>query len=231
MTKVAVILSGCGHQDGAEIRESVLSLLYLDQQGAAVEIFAPDITQASVMNHLTGAAMNEQRNVLVEAARIARGDIRSLSELRADDFDALVIPGGFGVAKNLSDFAGKGTDCNVQPDFADAVQEFAAAGKPIGAICIAPAVIAAVLGKQYQPTLTIGENKDVAGAIEAFGAKHRNAPSQECVVDEKNRIVSCSAYMRDDSLTNIAKGIEALVKEVLVLTNRTQNKDAHKRSA
>jgi enhancing lycopene biosynthesis protein 2 len=214
MTKVAVILSGCGHMDGAEIRESVLSLLYLDQQGAEVEIFAPDIEQRGVINHKTGKSSDETRNVLVEAARIARGQISDLEWLDANGFDALIIPGGFGVAKNLSDFAEKGPQATILPSFAKAVKAFYEAGKPIGAICIAPAVLAAIL-KGESLTLSIGEDKGTAQAIESLGHTHQNCPSDDAVVDSAHQIATCSAYMRDDSLSAIASGIEKVVYETL----------------
>ncbi len=217
MTNVAVILSGCGHQDGAEIREAVLSLLYLDQHGATVQCFAPDIAQTSVINHLTGEAKQESRNVMEEAARIARGNIKPLSQLNPDAFDALVIPGGFGAAKNLSDLALKGAGAEVLPDFTLAVQGFFEAGKPIGAICIAPAVVAAVL-KDKGITLTIGEDKGVASVIEALGNYHKDAPTNGYVLDETHRIVSCSAYMREDALSDIAKGISQVIEQVMTLS-------------
>lgn len=214
MPNVAVILSGCGHLDGAEIRESVLTLLYLDEAKASVQCFAPDTSQHDVINHVTGAPMAETRNVLVESARIARGNIKPLSELKVKDFDALILPGGFGAAKNLSDFATKGPGCQVRGDVKDAITAFHQQGKPIGAICIAPAVLAAVL-KDTKPLLTIGEDAGVANILTQWGAKHENAPSESCVIDTQNRLATCSAYMRNDSLSVIAKGIEKTVKAVL----------------
>lgn len=215
MTKVAMILSGCGHLDGAEIRESVLSLLYLDQQGAEVSIFAPNMTQKHVVNHLTGQeASGQLRNVMDEAARIARGKVQDLATLDASQFDALVIPGGFGVAKNLSDLAEKGPDADVQPDFARTVRAFHAARKPIGAICIAPAVITAAL-RGEGATVTIGEDAGTAQAIEVMGGKHQNCATEGFVFDEAHNIASCSAYMRDDRLASIARGIEQVIATVI----------------
>ncbi len=214
MTKVAVVLSGCGHLDGAEIRESVLTLLYLDQQEADVTIFARDKEQAEVINHLTGEAMPETRNVLVESARIARGAIHPLAEADADLFDALILPGGYGVAKNLSNFATAGTDAKLEASLCSLFHGFLESKKPIGAICIAPAVLVASI-RDVKPLVTIGEDRQTAEVIEAMGGVHQDCPSDDVVVDEKNLIVSCSAYMRDDRLSNIAKGIEKLVKQVL----------------
>lgn len=222
MTNAAVILSGCGHADGAEIRESVLALLALDREGVRVDVFAPDIAQAEVRDCTTGALLNESRNVLKEAGRIARGAIRPLAQLKAADYDLLVIPGGFGVAKNLSDFAAKGAEATVNPDFKRAVEAFHAAKKPIAAICIAPAVLAVAL-KGKGITVTIGEDKDVAAAIAATGNHHKDSPSDKAVVDETHRVVTCSAYMRDDALAPIAKGIEECVAAAVRLSGRARN--------
>ena len=102
---ILVILSGCGVYDGAEIHESVLTLLALARHGASVTIAAPNKDQMHVINHATGDVMSESRNVMVEAARIARGQITDLSEIQSGDYDAVFIPGGFGAAKNLCTFA------------------------------------------------------------------------------------------------------------------------------
>lgn len=225
MTNVAVILSGCGHRDGAEIREAVLALTALSRGGAAVSIFAPDMPFA-VSDPIKGTPTGETRNVLTESARIARGDIHPLSALKPEAFDALVIPGGFGVALNLSDFAVKGAQATVQPDFERVLKAFAAAKKPIGAICIAPAVLAVALGKTVHPTVTIGDDAGVAGAIEAAGATHQSARTDEAVVDDANRIVSTPAYMRDDPLHAIAAGIDALVGHVLRLAKHSSSQAA-----
>ncbi len=212
--KVAVILAGCGHLDGAEIREAVLALYFLDKHGAETQCFAPDIKQHDVVNHLTGEAVNEERNVLQEAARIARGKIRSLNELNADEFDAVVLPGGYGVAKNLSDLALKGAEAKALPAYEKGLKAFNEAGKPIGAICIAPAVLVAALTKG---TVTIGEDKGTAEVIQKLGGKHLNCATNEICIDEEEKIVSTSAYMRDDKLAKIGEGIESLVKKVLAL--------------
>jgi enhancing lycopene biosynthesis protein 2 len=207
--KAAVILSGCGFLDGAEIRESVLALLYLDQLNVAAEIFAPDLAFDTV-DHLTGKPAGERRNVLQEAARIARGHIRPLQECRADGYDLLVLPGGFGVAKNLSNFAAAGAQAQLETEFARVANEFHAQKKPIAAICIAPAALALAL-KGEGVTLTIGDNKDVAEAIRASGNRHQDCATDRAVIDEAHRIASCSAYMRDDPLGLIARGIEQCV--------------------
>ena len=159
---VAVILSGCGVYDGAEIHESVITLLRLDQRGAKVQCFAPDIAQLHVINHLTGEQMPETRNVLVESARIARGEIKDIREARVEDFDALIIPGGFGAAKNLSSFATQGAACTVQPEVLSLAEAFAEAGKPIGLMCISPAIAAKIYGPGV--ICTIGTDADTAAA-------------------------------------------------------------------
>lgn len=213
---IAVILSGCGFLDGAEIRESVLTLLALDTEGANYKIFAPNKDQHHVVNHLKGEeASGEKRNILEESARIARGQIQELTELRASDFDALVIPGGFGVAKNLCDFAFKGSAGSVDENILMLVKDFHRASKPIGAICIAPALMALSLGDN-KPTLTIGSDEATATEIEKLGALHKNCPANECVVDSDKKIVTTPAYMYDDAkLSDIFQGIHKTIKEVL----------------
>ncbi len=216
MTTVAVVLAGCGVYDGAEINEAVLTLLALEQQGANYQCFAPDIEQMHVINHLTGEVMaGERRNVLVEAARIARGNIKPVTEARADAFDALLVPGGFGAAKNLSDFAVNGAAMTVQPDFLAFARAMHAAGKPIGLICIAPTMAAAICGDGVE--CTIGSDRDVAGAIEQMGGKHVSCPVEKAVVDRRNKLVTTPAYMLAGSISEAAAGIGDCVRQVLAL--------------
>jgi enhancing lycopene biosynthesis protein 2 len=216
MLKVGVVLSGCGVFDGSEIHEAVVTLLALDRAGAQALCFAPDIPQAHVVDHRTKApAAGEARSVLVESARIARGDIRDLTTARAEDLDALIVPGGFGAAKNLCDFAFKGKDCAVHPALAALIRGMHQRKKPMGFVCIAPVIAARVLGERVQ--VTIGSDPDTARAVEAMGARHVECPVDMCVVDEKNRIVSTPAYMLAGSIREAAGGIERLVKEVLKL--------------
>ncbi len=211
---VAVILSGCGYLDGAEIREAVISLLELDKAGAKVSIFAPDIEQTEVIDHISGQVVLQSRNVLLEAARIARGDISPLEEAKVEDFDALVIPGGFGVAKNLSNIAIKGSEGEVSKAFVALIQAFHRAKKPIGAICIAPAVVALALKGIATPTLTLGPT-DANHLIEGAGGIHKATTAAQHVVDEPNKLVSCAAYMTEESLAAIAQGIADVIKNVL----------------
>lgn len=221
MTRAAVILSGCGFADGAEIRESVLALLALDKRGVSVDMFAPDIAQAEVRDCLSGDTLPETRHVLKEAARIARGNIAALSACDATHYDLLVIPGGFGVAKNLSNFASKGPEASIEPEFKRVVTAFHEQKKPIAAICIAPAVLAVTL-KQAGITLTIGDDVGCAAAIKASGNIHQNSPSNEAVVDKTHRVASCSAYMREDSLSAIAEGIEQCVGAVVEMAKQSK---------
>jgi enhancing lycopene biosynthesis protein 2 len=219
--RVALVLAGCGYLDGAEIRESVLALAFLDKHGATVDIFAPDQTQYSVMNHQTNEPVStETRNVLTEAARIARGDIRALSEANAQDYDALVLPGGFGVAKNLSDLAVQGVNATVLPQFEALIRDFYHQRKPIGAMCIAPAVLAKALQGLCSPIVTVGNDEGVAAAIASWGGVHRVCASDEVCVDEANRLATCSAYMRDDRMWAIATGIEAVIKAILKINEK-----------
>lgn len=216
MVKVGVVLSGCGVYDGSEIHEAVITLLAIDRAGAEAVCMAPDVEQMHVVNHLTGEpAANESRNVLVEAARIARGKIKDLATVTLDDFDALIFPGGFGAAKNLCNFAVNGPACTVNPEVERLVKEAVAAKKPLAAVCIAPALIARILGNQVQ--LTIGTDSDTAGAVEAMGAKHVSCPVREFVIDKENKIVSSPAYMLAGRISEAADGIEKTVRSLINL--------------
>lgn len=215
MPHIAVILSGCGYLDGAEIRESVLSLLYLDEMGAEVSIFAPDNQQYHVMNHQQGSAVVAERSMIEEAARIARGKIMPLHAINPDQYDGLVIPGGFGVAKNFSDIAFKGAEAQADPAIAAVVQACYDAGKPIGAICISPVLVAAIL-RNKGIRLTIGEDKFFASLIEGFGNIHQLSLTHEAVINTQHAIASCSAYMRDDApLAEVAIGIKHVIHYVV----------------
>lgn len=215
--KIAVILSGCGVYDGAEIYESVITLLRLDQRGAQVQCFAPDIAQLHVINHLTGEEMPESRNVLVESARIARGDVKDIGEANAADFDALIVPGGFGAAKNLSNFAVEGAGCSVNPQVLALAEAFAEAGKPVGLICISPALAAKIYGPGV--TCTIGNCADTAAALDKMGATHQECAVDDIVEDTARRLVSTPAYMVGKSISEVASGINKLVDRVLELTH------------
>ena len=215
--KIGVVLSGCGVMDGSEIHEAVLTLVAIDRAGAEAVCMAPNIRQRHVINHLTGEeSKGEVRNVLVESARIARGKIRDIAGVKAAEIDALIFPGGFGAAKNLSDYAFKGPECSVNSEVARLATEVHEARKPIGVICIAPVIAAKVLGKEH-PQITIGTDKNTAKDIEKMGAKHLSCPVQEIVVDEEQKIVSTPAYMLAQSITEAAEGIEKLVAAVVDL--------------
>lgn len=214
--KIGVVLSGCGVRDGSEIHEAVLTLLAIDRNGAEAVCMAPDMTFPEV-NHLTMEETGAQRNVLVESARIARGAIRDIRDVMAADLDAVIFPGGFGAAKNLCDFAVKGAEASIQPEVARLIREMAAAGKPIGAICIAPALIAATLGRDYAPAVTIGTDAGTAAAIAKTGSRHVECPVTEFVIDREHKIVSTPAYMLATSISETAEGIEKTVKAVLDL--------------
>ncbi|MBM9538165.1 isoprenoid biosynthesis glyoxalase ElbB [Desulfobulbus alkaliphilus] len=209
---IAVILSGCGHQDGAEIHEATLTLWAIHKNGADFQCYAPDIKQHHVINHITSEEMNEQRNVLIESARIARGKIASLDSFSADSVDALILPGGFGAAKNLSSYAFDGAKCTVQADVTKAVQEMHAAGKPIGALCIAPVILARILG---DVTLTIGQDSGTADNLAAMGAKHVATLQGEIAIDPGRKIVSTPCYMLDSRIDQIADGADSVVKAIL----------------
>jgi len=213
--KVGVVLSGCGVYDGAEIHESVITLLALDRHGAEAVMCAPDVAQMHVINHLTGDVVEgEERNVLVESARIARGAVKDVKDVSAVELDALILPGGFGAAKNLCDFAVAGADCTVNPDVADLVRAVHNQGKPVAAVCIAPALLAKVLGEEA-PELTIGSDAGTAGALESMGAAHVVCPVREFVVDRERKIITSPAYMLAQSISEAADGIEGTVEALL----------------
>ena len=215
--KVGVILAGSGVFDGAEIHEAVVTLLALDRAGVETVCMAPNVAQAHVVNHLTGeVAVGESRNVLVEAARIARGKIRDLATIDPAELDALIIPGGFGAAKNLCDFAFKGAGCDVNPEVARVLGAVHAAGKPIGAMCIAPAILAQLLGSA-KPRLTIGNDPATAGALVTMGASHVDCGTDGTVFDAEHKLVTTPAYMLAGWIAEAAVGIEKLVAEVLRL--------------
>ena len=215
--KIAVILSGCGVYDGAEIHESVITLLRLDQRGAKVQCFAPNIAQMHVINHLTGEVMPETRNVLVESARIARGEVKDLREADAKDFDALIVPGGFGAAKNLSNFAVEGAGCSLHPDVLALAEAFAEAGKPVGLICISPALAAKIYGPGV--VCTIGNDAGTSAAIVKMGGTHEECDVHDIVEDTQRKLVSTPAYMLAKSISEAAGGIYKLIDRVLELTH------------
>lgn len=215
--RIAIILCGCGARDGSEIHESVCTLLAVVKAGAEPLFFAPAASQARVVNHITNSPeAGSERNMLVEAARIARGNIRDIRELRAGSADALIFPGGFGAAYNLFTFAEQGTGCSVHPEAERSINEFHAAKKPIGFICISPVMGARVLGK-HGIELTIGNDPKTAEAISKFGARHIEKQVNEAHVDKTHRIVSTPAYMLANNIAEVDAGISRLVSEVLAL--------------
>jgi enhancing lycopene biosynthesis protein 2 len=216
LVKVGVVLSGCGVYDGSENHEAALTLFFLDRAGAEIICLAPRVSQAEVVDHATGKSTGETRQVLAESARIARGDIGDIGQVKADDLDALVFPGGFGAAKNLCDFAVKGAGCTVNHEVERLIKEMHRAKKPMGFICIAPVIAARVLGA----TVTIGNDPDTAAAISEMGGRHVICAVSEISVDEENKIVSTPAYMLGPTISQVARGIEKLVDMILRLASR-----------
>ncbi|MDA6065743.1 isoprenoid biosynthesis glyoxalase ElbB [Idiomarina abyssalis] len=215
MKKVAVILSGSGVFDGAEVNETVLTLLHIAKQGASYECFAPDIEQMHTINHLKGEESGDKRNVLEEAARITRGEVRPLSDLDSTEFDALILPGGFGVAKNLCDFAVKGADMTVNGEVLKVGKAFVDAKKPAGYMCIAPVLLPHIYGKGVK--VTIGNDGEVASAINKMGGEHVNCGVRDIVVDDKHQLVTTPAYMLAENLLDAEEGISKLVEKVLYM--------------
>ncbi|MGQ4275601.1 isoprenoid biosynthesis glyoxalase ElbB [Pseudidiomarina sp. E22-M8] len=215
MKKVAVLLSGSGVFDGAEVNEAVLTLLHISKRGASYECFAPDIEQTQVVNHLNGEQTSEKRNVLAEAARIVRGEVKPLSELNAAEFDALILPGGFGVAKNFCDFAERGADMRVNKEVLAIGRAFAEANKPAGYLCIAPVLLPHIYGEGVN--VTVGNDKEVASAIEKMGGVHVDCPVDDIVADDARLLVTTPAYMLAENLVDAEKGISKLVEKVLYM--------------
>ncbi|MBI5547255.1 MAG: isoprenoid biosynthesis glyoxalase ElbB [Deltaproteobacteria bacterium] len=214
--RVGVVLSGCGYLDGSEIQEATVTLLALDREGAKVRAAAPDVEQMHVVDHRLAQPTQEKRNILVEAARIVRGQIVPLDELHACDLDALVVPGGYGVAKNLCSFAVDGPRLQVHPEVERVVREMHAARKPQGFICIAPMIAAKVLGSHH-PRLTIGNDPQTATTVRELGGEHVECPVDEIVVDEVNLLLSTPAYMLGPTIAPVAAGIERLIARLLVM--------------
>ncbi len=215
MKKIAVMLSGCGVYDGSEIHEAVLTMLAIKKNQADYDIFAPNIKQHHVINHLSGDVMiDEIRNVLIESARIARGNIKDIDKFLPEYYDAIVFPGGYGAAKNLSSFAFEGAYCDVNQDIERAINRMHDMKKPIGALCIAPAIISRVI---ENIEVTIGKDENALSQIEKMGSKHKITTHGEVVVDLKNKIVTTPCYMLDADILQIAEGADNLIKEVLKL--------------
>lgn len=214
MKKIGVLFSGCGVYDGVEIQEAVITLLALDRNGARAVCMAPDIMQYHVVNHLNENVSDEKRNVLVESARVVRGNIKDIKTVNAADLDGLILPGGFGAAKNLTNFAFKGKDADINPDVARIVREMAEAGKPIGAICIAPAILTRIL-EDKNPEVTIGNDLGTIETIQDIGGIHHVCSVDQIHIDKVNNIITTPAYMLGPGIKEVAAGIEKLVAAVL----------------
>ena len=214
MKNVAVILSGCGYLDGAEITEAISTLVAIGQNGAEYKVFAPN-KDVSETNHLTNTSTGQTRNVMQEAARIARGDIQPLENLKSQDFDALAFPGGFGAALHLCNFAEKGSSGEIDPQVKRVVNEFHDSGKPIAAICISPAIMALAFGNKGV-NITIGDDQDTASELEKTGAKHSHCAVERFIVDTANKIITTPAYMDGSAKPHqIFEGVSGAIKELI----------------
>lgn len=213
--RIGVLLAGCGVMDGSEIHEATLTLYFLDKQGAEAICMAPNKDQLDVVDHNTEKPVAEKRNVLIEAARIARGKIADVESIKADALDAIIIPGGFGAAKNLCTFAKDGVSCRVDANVARLLQEMRRKNKPIGALCIAPTVLARLFGEEFAPEMTIGTDAGTASALEKMGARHTRATVDEIVTDSKNKIVTTPCYMLAQSIKDVGNGVQKLVAKIL----------------
>ena len=217
--KIAVLLSGCGHRDGAEVHEATCTLLALDQAGVEIIGIAPNRDQSQVTNHINSEKTNDTRNIMIESARILRGNVKPVPDITADEIDALILPGGFGAALNLCNYAQCGSDCEIDSDVKKLITDCLDKGKPIGAICIAPIVVARALRDSgREVTLTIGNDKNVAADIESLGSHHKSCAVDDVVIDAANKIVTTPAYMLGTRISQVNAGIKKLVEEVLKLT-------------
>ncbi|WGL98031.1 isoprenoid biosynthesis glyoxalase ElbB [Arsenophonus sp. aPb] len=217
MKPIAVILSGCGVLDGSEIHESVLTMLSLSQNSVEMCFLAPDREQLDVINHINGKEKQEKRNIMVESSRISRGKIAPLASADANKFSAVIIPGGFGVAKNLSNFAIKESNCEIDKDLLTFCRKIHQQGKPMGLMCIAPVMLPKILNKTV--TLTIGNDKKTIAQIEKMGGKHIVCSFDDIVVDEDNRVITTPAYMLASSPNEAWQGINKLVKKVIEMAS------------
>ncbi len=213
--KIGILLAGCGVMDGSEIHEATLTLYFLDLQGAEAICMAPDKDQLDVVDHVAGTPVDEKRRVMIEAARIARGKIVDVKSVKADTLDAIIIPGGLGAAKNLCTFAKDGPSCRVDESVANLLREMHRKNKPIGALCIAPAVLARLFGEECAPEITIGTDPGTASALEQMGAKHKSSKVDEIVIDSKNKIVTTPCYMLARSIKEVGYGVQKLVAKIL----------------
>jgi enhancing lycopene biosynthesis protein 2 len=226
--KIGVLLSGCGVYDGSEIQEAVFTLLSIDEHGAQAICFAPDMEQHHVLNHLSGEEINEKRNVLVEAARIARGNIKDIRSISVNDFDALVIPGGFGAAKNLTKWAFSGPDGEIVPEVKKLIADAVRAGKPIAALCMGPTVVARALQDSgIKATLSVGSTAEkspydiaaISAGMEKAGAVAELKTVREIAVDAQHKIVSAPCYMMDASIREIRENVKQAIDKLVELTN------------
>ena len=209
--RVAFVLSGCGVKDGTEIHEAVSALIALDRAGFSIIFTAPDVQQAATVDHSTAEPERSPRNALSEAARIARGNIRPLSEIGPGDYDAVVFPGGFGAALTLCSFGSDGPECSVNPQVEKLISDARSNGKPIAAMCIAPVILARTLPGAR---LTIGNDRGTAQAIEAMGAIHVECDVENAVVDTDRKIVTTPAYMLASGPAQVFAGAERMVQEL-----------------
>lgn len=213
MKKYCVLLSGCGHRDGSEINEAVFSLLSLSQEGIEYDIFAPDWEQYDTVNHQTGEESSSQRNIFEESARLARGEVKHLEDFQIEDYSALILPGGFGVVKNFTNFPAENKNWKVKPEIAKLILSFYEAKKPIGAICISPSLLA-ILFRDKKLRVTTGLNIESKKLIDFTKAEIVLVDSDEIVIDETNLIISTPAFMNDATLSKVYKGINKLIKQV-----------------
>lgn len=215
MKKIAVILAGCGNRDGSETHETLSVLLAIDKRNIEYQCFAPE-GDFEVFNHIEGKASGEKRHLITEASRLCRGNIKPLSTYKAVDYDALILPGGMGAAQNLSNYAFVGAEMSVNKEVETAIKDAFSANKPIGALCIAPMIVAKVLGDK-NPTITLGQECQAAKDAVTLGCKHQVCSAEEVAIDRENKIVTTPAYMVATHISQIFEGSDNLVQAICEL--------------
>lgn len=221
--KCALILAGCGAKDGAEITESVSLMIAFDQAHFHVQAFAPNRSFHHVIDHAADQIVeSENRNMLVESARIARGNVLPLQELAEDDYDVICFAGGFGVAKNFCNFASEGKNAVLENDVKDILFRFIRAHKIVSALCISP-ILLALAAKELQlkdAKITLGDgSSEAAEIVQTWGITHEPKKVHEASIDKVNRFVTAPAYMDAQaspkdifaSATSLVKGVESLL--------------------
>ena len=213
MKKTAIILSGCGQVDGSETHETILTILALEQHNLDWEGLAPSGLQTEVYDHYTNTKENiSPSSMITEAARLVRGNITIINAVNASDYAAVIIPGGAGVIKNLSNYSTAGINFTIHPELLAFMATIVRLQIPAGFICIAPILIPKLYGNK--PKLTIGSNVELAAKIVQIGGEHCDCLANDIVIDHAQKIVSTPANMVAKNIVEVYHGIYKLVTQI-----------------